>query len=72
MLYPEEPEQLYLTPFEELDLRTTRMLIHKIVKRGRLTLEEEKELNYLTSHEMYLLEKSHERYLKYYSPNTDE
>jgi hypothetical protein len=72
MFYTEEPEQLYLTPFEELDLRTTRMLIHKIVKRGRLTVDEERELNYLTSHEMYLLEKSHERYLKYYSHISDE
>ena len=71
MLYPEEPEQIYLTPFDELDLRITRMNIHRIVKRGRLTLEEERELNYLTSHEMHLLEKSHTRYLKYYSQITD-
>ena len=55
--YPE----LLLTPFEELDLRITRMQIHKIIKRGRLTLEEERDLNYLTHHEQYILERGYNR-----------
>ena len=55
--YPE----LLLTPFEELDLRITRMQIHKIIKRGRLTLEEERDLNYLTQHEQNILERGYNR-----------
>lgn len=63
--------QLRLTPFEDLDLRVTQMQIHRIVKRGRLTLEEERQLNSLTNHEQDILERGYQRGSKYESRNTD-
>jgi hypothetical protein len=55
--YPE----LLLTPFEELDLRITQMQIHRIIKRGRLTIEEERDLIHLSHHEQNILERGYNR-----------